>query len=66
MAPMLESLFAAVVLAASPLPSAYTAPAVAAGEKAPDPSVLQKITELADDALRRAGVPESGLAPDPG
>lgn len=55
-----------VALALSALPPTLTVPAVGVGEQAPEAAVLHKLTELADDALRRLGVPESGQRPDPG
>jgi hypothetical protein len=55
----------ALVLLAAPSGVA-TVPAVSVGEPPVDASVLKKISELTDDALRRAQVPEPSVRLDPG
>jgi hypothetical protein len=55
----------ALVLLAAPSGVA-TVPAVSVGEPPVDASVLKKISELSDDALRRARVPEPSVRLDPG
>ena len=54
------------VLAAAQPSGVATLPAVGVGEPPVEAGVLKKISELVDDALRRAQLPEPGVKVDPG
>lgn len=54
------------VLAAAQPSGVATLPAVSVGEPPVEAGVLKKMSELVDDALRRAQLPEPGVKVDPG